>query len=318
MSVLAIGASVIDIFLSVDPKFAKTRDGNIAFRLGDKIPSDLKTFALGGNGANVSVGLTRLEIPTSFYTYLGGDVLSREIQEGLTREGVELLAPRSLLASASFSIILGFDRDRIIFSHHEVSDYSFVCEKTEFDFIYLTSIGQHWEKAYEQILDFAKKNKIKIAFSPGIHQLENINETVREIIKDSTIYFSNREEAETVLGKAQGIDIKELLAEISNLGPKIVSITDGTNGAYAADAAGNFFYIKPSPSRGHEKTGAGDAYASALFATYLHGESIPVAMLAGTLNAGAVIQKAGAQKGLLTRSTLEEQIRDASFAAEQI
>src|SRR3989344_3689798 len=151
MHVFVVGSSVIDIFLDIDPNFSKIDDKTVSFKLGDKVPAELKTMTLGGNGANVSVGLTRLEIPTSFYTYLGEDILSREISDGLTSEGVDLVAARGEQKSASLSIIFGFERDRVIFSHHEIRDYSFNCMRKDFDFMYLTSIGEHWTHAYEQI-----------------------------------------------------------------------------------------------------------------------------------------------------------------------
>lgn len=315
---MVIGSSTIDLFLDIDKSFTKIEDRNVSFRLGDKIPSEIRKLTLGGNGANVSVGLTRLEIPTTFYTYLGDDILSREIEEGLTREGVELKAERYKQKSSSLSIIFGFDRDRIIFSHHEVRDYTFypdsigagVDSNTKFDFIFLSSIGDHWENAYKQILEFANKTNTPLVFSPGTHQLENINETVKLIIKASKIFFSNKEEAEIVLGKPAGSDIKELLNGIKKLGAEVVSITDGARGAYAIDGSNNCFKIGPAPSEGHEKTGAGDAYAAALFAAYLEKSDVPTAMIRGTLNSSGVMQEIGAQSGLLKKQELDRKLSE--------
>src|SRR3989344_6044593 len=100
MHVLVIGSSVIDLFLSLD--------------LGDKIPSQISRSAVGGNGANVSVGLTKLEIPTTFYTYLGNDFFSREIESGLSSQGVELDIERHPESSSPLHIILDFPDDRVI------------------------------------------------------------------------------------------------------------------------------------------------------------------------------------------------------------
>jgi len=312
MHVLAIGSSVIDLFLAPDNNHYKIDGGKVSFDLGDKIPTEVKRLGLGGNGANVSVGLTRLEIPTTFYTYLGADVLSREIEEGLSREGVELIFEREKDHSSSFSIIFDFDHDRTIFSHHQKRNHIFKLDRLkDCDYIYLTSIGEYWEKAYEQIYSFATANKIPLAFSPGTHQLENINDTVKDIIGASKIYFSNKEEAEIVLNRARGTaEIKELLLGIHELGPEIVSVTDGESGAYACDSNGKAYHIKTLPDDGNEKTGAGDAYASGFFAAVVQEKAIPEAMLWGTLNAYSVMKDVGAQNGLLTKGALDKKLSE--------
>ena len=185
--------------------------------------------------------------------------------------------------------------------------------------MYLTSIGKLWEKAYDQIFNFAKEKNIPIAFSPGTHQIESINDKVREIIASSKMFFSNKEEAEAILGKNADSDIKELLTLMKNNGPEIVSITDGAKGAYAIDKQGIMYFIKPSPAEGHDKTGAGDAYATGFFASILHGNDIPTSMLWGALNSGGVIQKMGSQNGLLTKKELDGEAKSTdNLIAEKI
>ena len=291
--------------------------------LGDKIPTDIKRLTLGGNGANVAVGITRLEIPTTFYTYLGQDVLSREVEEGLSHEGVELVIDKDRAITSPLSIIFDFDDDRVIFSHHQKKDYAFNFEKeANFDFIYLTSIGDSFEKAYEQILDFANEKNVPIAFSPGVRQLENKNDLVNDVLKGSKVYFSNREEAVRITTDNEQLttDIKELLIKVKHLGPEVVSITDGEKGAYAIDEHGNTYFIKPLPTvETSEKTGAGDAYSAGFFAAYLHKKTVQEAMLWGSLNANAVIQEIGAQNGLLTKKGLDEAIKsNNNLKAESI
>ena len=144
MHVLVVGSSVIDLFLSVEQSHVQIQDKKILLNLGDKIPSQIKKLTLGGNGANASVGLTRLETPTTFYTYLGSDILSREIENGLTSEGVALMAQRDD-SQTSMSLIFDFDSDRIIFSNHVKRDHNFeIKEEGRFDYIYLHSIGEEW------------------------------------------------------------------------------------------------------------------------------------------------------------------------------
>lgn len=309
MHVLSIGSSVIDLFLDLDKDHYKTVGEDISLKLGDKIPSDVKSTAVGGNGANVSVGLSRLEIPTTFYTYLGNDFFSREIELALSREQVAVDAERHDTKNSLLHIILDFPEDRIIISNYGKNSHDFKPREKYFEYIFLTSIPEEWESTYKKILEFSKENNIPIAFSPGTRQIENKNEIIPEVLKNTKIYFSNLEEAQKILEKDTTTDIRDLLMGLKGLGPEIVSITDGDKGSFAIDKQNKMYNMKPSPAEGKEKTGAGDAYASGFFAAILHGQDVPTAMNWGALNAGAVMQQVGAQAGLLTKVKLDEQLK---------
>ncbi|OGH15893.1 MAG: hypothetical protein A3C30_03635 [Candidatus Levybacteria bacterium RIFCSPHIGHO2_02_FULL_40_18] len=311
MHVLIVGTSVVDLFLDIDPDHVKIEDRKVTFTLGDKVPSSIKKSALGGNGANVSAGLTRLEIPVTFYTYLGNDFFSREIQTGLSSEGVEIEAETNKNSNSPLHIVLDFPpQDRVILANYGKDSHGFSPKTHQFDFMYLTSIPEYWEEAYRKILDFAKENKIPIAFSPGTRQIEDKNDLVIDVIKSSKIYFSNKEEAMKISNiQDPKSNIKDLLLEIKKLGPEVVSITDGPRGAYAIDQENNCFYIVEAPTKGHEKTGAGDAYAAGFFASYLYGNNIPTSMKWGLAVSGSVMEHTGAQFGLLTRKGLDERLK---------
>ena len=140
-----------------------------------------------------------------------------------------------------------------------------------------------------------------------MHQLESMNDTVFNIIKNSQIFFSNKQEAEIVLGKGKDRQTpSELLLGIKKLGPSVVSITDGENGSYALDKDNRIFSTKALHGEAAEKTGAGDAYAAAFFAAYLLGHDVKTAMVWGSFNANSVMQKVGAQRGLLTKKGLDK------------
>ena len=308
---LVVGTSVVDLFLNIDPDHVKNENGTVTFTLGDKVPSSIKKTAFGGNGANVSVGLTKLEIPTTFYTFLANDFFSREIQTGLASEGVKLEVEIHKDSTSPLHIVLDFPQDRVILANYSKNPHGFSPKNRHYDFIYLTSIPNYWEEAYRKILDFAKENKIPIAFSPGTRQIEDKNDLVIDAVKNSKVYFSNREEAIKIINhKSSIINPKELLLEMKKMGPEIVSITDGPNGAYAIDQKNNCFYVIPAPTKGTEKTGAGDAYATGFFANFILGGDVPTSMLWGILNAGNVMQQVGAQTGLLTKRGLDERIKN--------
>ena len=97
----------------------------------------------------------------------------------------------------------------------------------------------------------------------------------------------------------------QLLDGLRALGPKQVIITDGGNGS-AAVAADQHWYLPILPDiKRVETTGAGDAFASATTAGLMRGKTLPEAMRWGQCQAASVIQKIGAEAGLLTAPALD-------------
>ncbi|MFI5265467.1 MAG: carbohydrate kinase family protein, partial [Candidatus Levyibacteriota bacterium] len=324
MKTLVIGSADIDLFLTLPQgnSFVESQK-SVTFTLGDKIPTDMQGMMLGGNGANVSAGTKRLGMETSFYTFVGTDLLSRQIKETLEQEHIILIDHPGAGENTSLNLIFNFTTDRIIFSHHEVKNHGFdPSQVKDFQALYLTSIGREWINAYKQISSFIHSQQLAVAFSPGSPQLADLEDVVYEIIAASKILFVNKQEGEHLIEKRgeKAADIKELLSKLSVLGPEIVSITDGKEGGYALSQ--DTYYHIPSfdeKTEGVDKTGAGDAYASAFFSAYLLKGDVVQAMSWGGVNAHSVIGKIGAQPGLLTVPQIEEMLSSRpDFRAEKI
>jgi len=310
MRVLVIGSSIIDIFLSIeDESHIHIKDMDLTLKLGDKIPTSIKTLTLGGNGANVSVGLSRLGISTTFFTYLADDLFSKQIRESMIKENVQLMVEERKGGKSSLSLIFNFNTDRIIFSHHELAEHGFFYKDAEYPaYAYLTSIGARWEKAYHYAIDFLTRNAIPYAFSPGSHQLRDMGEECLNALHNATSLFVNKEEGITLIkekGQTPATDVYALMKQLQACGPQLISLTDGAEGAYALDENGTTYHEKPLTSHTTEKTGAGDAYASGFLASYLYNNPIRTCMRWGIANAHAVMQKYGAQDGLLNKAEIE-------------
>jgi sugar/nucleoside kinase (ribokinase family) len=58
-----------------------------------------------------------------------------------------------------------------------------------------------------------------------------------------------------------------------------------------------------------ERTGCGDAFASAFLAAIMDNVTIPEAMRWGTANAASVIGRVGSQAGLLTKTEIEKVLK---------
>lgn len=311
---LCIGSAKIDIFLSI-------LEGNLYVLLnkdvkklcvsyGQKIPVDECSLQLGGNACNVSIGLAKLKIKTAVMAELGKDEFSQKIINGLKSENVNtdflLQNPNS---PSSFSVILSFQQERTIFSKHVERAHNFPFAGISTKWIYLTSLGQKWEKAYQLVETFAKSKVAKLAFNPGTLQLLAGYQKIKNMLAISDILFVNKEEAQEIITSYDGTkidNIEELLKKLQTLGPKIPIITDGENGSFAVNEKGEFFTQAIVKTTIVEKTGAGDAYASGFLAAIISNLPIQTAMKWGTLNASATMALLGAQNGLLSRTEMEE------------
>lgn len=324
MNVLVIGSSLIDLFVSFQNKdHLKIENNTVSFNLGDKIPIDITTLTLGGNGVNVSSALQKLEIPTSFYTYLGDDILSSHIKKLLEEEGISLLIESEKTTVGSLSIIFRLDTDRIIYSYHNVFPHSFDASlvTTKPDLIYLTSIGKEWEDSYSNVLRYAQENAIPIALSPGSQQMEGASETFIKALHQSQMLFCNMEEAKkiNVMLSGEAIDnTRELLLNIKNNGFDLLSVTDGERGAYAVDKDNSVQKIQAVRAQGTEKTGAGDAYAAGFLAAYLYKNPIETCMLWGALSAAGEMSYEGSRTGQLTLKEIEEKAVNTAVEIETV
>jgi sugar/nucleoside kinase (ribokinase family) len=108
------------------------------------------------------------------------------------------------------------------------------------------------------------------------------------------------------------VEVKDLLTKLHTLGPKIVVVTDGPKGAYASDGSQSWFMPPyPDPKPPYERTGAGDAFSSTVTVALALGKALPEALTWGPINSMSVVQKVGAQEGLLDRASLEKYLANA-------
>jgi ribokinase len=137
---------------------------------------------------------------------------------------------------------------------------------------------------------------------------------MRGLYRRANVLICNREEAVEIGGGDHG-KVGELLDSLRRLGPEIVVITDGPDGAYASDESERYFVpAYPDPARPRERTGAGDAFSSALVAAMVKGLPMQVALSWAPVNAMSVVQEVGSQSGLLTESQLHKYLVDAPEA----
>lgn len=326
-SILVIGDVTIDVFLTPKAGEAtcqmKEQEKFLCFSYGDKIPVEHVTFLTGGNAANVSVGLRRLDIPASIMTTIGTDSMSTLIRDHLETEHVDTtrITARDGVTS-NYATIISFQGERTILTYHAPRTYTYEKTPCTDSHIYLTSMGEKFMPYYRDLInDLTGHPEITLMFNPGSLQTRAPLADIHFILSRTNILFVNRKEAEIFTGQEHSqAKEKELLQALASLGPKQIIITDGANGLFAYDGS-EFLKSSIIPVSVVEKTGAGDAFNAGFIAAMMKDLPFRECLQWGTMNGGSVIGYIGAQKGLLYSKDIPSWSRiykDANVATAEL
>lgn len=318
MDFIAIGDTTVDEFIKLKEAHVSCdinhEECTISMKWGDKIPYESSQLVPGvGNAANAAVAAARLGLSSGFISNVGNDDFGKDILATFTRENVDTryIAVNDGIPT-NHHYVLMYDAERTILIRHEKYPYiipeSFVPPK----WIYLSSVGEHSLEFHTELAGWLKAHpETKLAFQPGTFQMSMGKEKLAELYAITEFFACNKEEAKRILG-INTTDVKVLLEKMRELGPKIVLITDGPNGAYAYDGAEMLKVpMYPDPKPPISRTGAGDAMTSTVVVALALEKSPREALLWGPINSMSVVQEIGAQKGLLSRDALEKHIAEA-------
>lgn len=327
---LSIGDIVTDAFIRVQDAHVRKDQvsGNteLCLRFGDKVPYESVTVLPGvGNSPNAAVSVSRLGLPSLLLTGIGADAGGKECLAELTKNGVDTsLVYTDPNNATNYHYVLWHDIDRTILIKHAPITYH-LTEATPIPaWIYFSSVGGHLESIHDEVVAYLEKNPAtKLAFQPGTFQITLGVERLRKLYQHTEVFVCNVEEAEKVITTIAGTTfdtveritdrkspafreyVKKMLAIVHELGPKIVAITDGPDGAFASDGEHQYFMpIYPDPKPPVERTGCGDAFASTFSVFLAKGMSLSDALLRAPINSMNVVQHIGAQEGLLTEEEI--------------
>lgn len=318
--VISIGDVVTDAFIKLFDDQAVTYKNDqgkwLAMQFGTKLPYDhVEVVEAVGNAANAAVAFARLGLDSSFVTNVGADTHGRDIIKALDKQDVDTRLVRINRGKKSnYHYVLWYKEERTILIRHEDYDYHWPHlhpDETP-KWVYFSSISEHALPYHDQVADWLDENPdVKLAFQPGTFQMKAGTKRLHRIYERSELLVLNREEA-ALVGGGNHEDLNDLFDKLHALGPKIVVITDGPAGAYASDGAGRFqMPLYPDPAPPIDRTGAGDSFASTFVAAIIKGKTIEEALTWAPINSMSVVQKVGAQAGLLTEKGLEHYLKSA-------
>lgn len=309
---LVIGDSAIDYYM----KLAKTDDINegsdgdgpeVCFYHGSKIPVDELQSFIAGNSVNVSVGCTKLGLKTTIYTEIGNDNNAERIIRELRDVGVNTTyCIKNDGVETDVHTIIVFGGERTIFTYHGKRNYR-VQNWDKPKFIYLTSLGEGFQKFQKEIIEYIKANPgIGVAFNPGTIQMKAGIDSFKDFLEITDILFVNMDEAGKIVGEKP---LEQIHIDLHKLGVKLSVITNGKEGANAFDGENLVSVNAYSDQRPVlDKTGAGDAFSSGFLSAIYYKKPLKEALAWGVVNSGGVIKEIGAIKGLQTKDKMEKAV----------
>jgi len=292
----------------------------LCMKFGQKIPFESATVVPAvGNSTNAAVAAARIGLASAVSTEMGDDENGGECLKTLQDFGVhtELIGIHKD-RKTNYHYVLMYEAERTILIKHEKYDRTVPKFDEPPTWFYLTSLAEGTEDFQHWIAKYAVENNVKLCFQPGTFQIKMGKDALADVYKACEIFFCNKEEAQLILDLPHENDIKTLMSGIRGLGPKIAVITDGRKGASIMSDQGSWHIpMYPDPAPPVSRTGAGDATASTTVAFLSLGLAPHEALMRGMINSASVVQKIGAQTGLLTKRDIEEWYakRPADFVA---
>jgi len=314
IDILSVGDVVTDAFIKLldDQATAYTNENGkwLAMPFATKLPFDHVEVVEGvGNAANAAVAFSRLGLKTGFAANVGNDDAGRGMILALHKQGVDTrfmhINPGK---KSNYHYVLWYKDERTILIKHEEYDYRWPKFKpAEIPrWLYFSSISeQAIDEYHDEVVDWLEENpEVRLAFQPGTYQMKAGVKKLKKLYQRTEVLVLNREEAAYV-GGGKHEDLNDLFDHLHKLGPKVVIITDGPDGAYASDGTVRLSMpLYPDPAPPKDRTGAGDSFASTLVAAIAKGMSLETALTWAPINSMSVVQKVGAQAGLLTERQL--------------
>ncbi|MDP2934770.1 MAG: carbohydrate kinase family protein [bacterium] len=325
--VVTFGSATRDLFIrSKEFKTLKNKEfitgQGICFNLGSKIYLDDMLFTTGGGGTNAAATFAKQGFKTAYIGRIGKDSGGRAIKEELKDLRVVSFISEDNKLKTAYSIIISVSqKERTILVYNGACHYLSVkgvpFAKLKAKWFYIAGLSGKSAQVLLPIIDFAKKNKIKVVLNPGAAQLNLGLNGLKNILNTVDVLILNQEEG-AKLAELPFEKEKEIFKKLDKFVRGIVVMTKGPKGVVVSDgkcvySAGTF-----KEKRYVDRTGAGDAFGSGFVSGLIRTNKIEEAIKLGSANGTAVVEELGAKNGLLTKARFEKEPRWKKFKITKI
>jgi len=321
--IITFGSAAQDINLK-SKAFKVLNDGNnfvtgkgICLPLGSKIDVEDVIFTSGGSGTNTAATFVKQGFRAAFCGAIGIDNAGLEIVRELKhlRIDTRFVVKKKEEKTTHSIIISSAGEDRTILIYRGASGLlnknDILWRKLKAKWIYLAPLSGQSCEIFEEVVNFAYENKIKVAVNPSKQQLSLPEDQLKRIFAKVDILFLNQEEA-SFLTKIPFEEEQNIFKKIDEICHGIAVMTKGGEGVVVSD--GKYLYSAlPNPNRKIvDTTGAGDSFAAGFLSDYIRyagdtsaslSAGIEKAIQLGLANSAANLSEVGAKTGLLDKNS---------------
>ncbi len=314
----------------------------LLFEQGRKIVAESISPHIGGGGVNAAVAMRRLGAEAAILVKIGRDPNGDMVRDRLTEEMVDdsFVIETDTDATGTAVMVSSHDRNATIFVRRGANTLLVPAEITEMaldgrDLVFISNLSDRSADCFPLIAEHAHRAGAFVSSNPGIRQLTSRTDVLFETLPHIDLLSINRVEAEalvpTLTGKLDNLSPKRRLAGTAD-GPRLMHlglsmnsfdmelpnfmaamlefggvrrmiVTDGTEGAYLADAEG-LHYCPALAVEVKGTAGAGDAFVSTVSFYLAQGATASDAMQFAACNAAGVVGEVDTQKGLMDQPSL--------------
>ena len=284
---------------------------------GKKIPSSGETIlgtnyniGPGGKGCNQAIAISKLGGKVNFISKIGKDEYGRLALNTLKKNDVatnEIIQDQNLQTGVAGILIdktTGKNAINVITGAPSTLTINEIKEKNDIiknSKIFLTQLEIPKDVTL-YCLKFAKENNVTTVLNPA-----PASDLSKEIFKYIDYFTPNEIEAEFYSGVKinNEIDAKKASLKLIDLGLKKIVITLGEKGVFYTDGKKEI-YLKASPVKAIDTTGAGDAFNGGLVYGLLKNKSIEDILKLANKVAGLSTTKLGAGNAMPSINDLED------------
>jgi fructokinase len=256
----------------------------------------------GGSPYNVAIGLARLGQPARLLARLSGDAFGRQLRAHAEANGVDLSRAVSATEPSTVAVV-SLDADRnAAYDFYRTGTADWQWSTAELDrmpadtsWIHTGSLASWTEPGATVIADQLRRRRsqqpVVISYDPNIRPalLTDHRSAVGKVETMVGLADVVKASAEDLDWLYPGQDPDDVLRRWHSLGPSVVVMTDGGNGARFLAEGDDISAVPARPVRVVDTVGAGDAFMagliSALASTAAHRPGDPAAHPAGGLAA---------------------------------
>ena len=313
---ITIGSAVVDVLVrSSSFRVMKSHEieGGVAMCevYGGKLGAEQIATEVGGGGTNVALGLRRLGVVSRPFSVVGNDDWGEWIKKNLKKEALEVEGIGTVGGDTAVSVVLvAGDGGRSIITQRGVGDKMNskdidwkMLEKA--DWVQVSSLGGN-VNLLEDVVLYASSKNIKVGLNPGKKELEEKKRLLSLLPKIEYLNLNHLEAVQYFKGR-YGED-KLMAKKFLKAGVKIVTITDGKNGAGLA-VENRWIKAESYKTKSVDDTGAGDAFTSGVVCGLLKERPMEEVLKMGLANGASVVTKLGAKRGLLRKGEMNKWVK---------